>query len=240
MRIGIVSDVHVHRPEHCVEIEELIRHINAQEGLDLLLFAGDISHRLGQIREFLGAITLSCPRAWVPGNHDVWVIEPESGDDSAGYRYRELLGGISEETGWYYLPEAPLRLPEHGLTVVGNIGWLSDPGFSEWFNAKESEADAALARGFAEALDRALSNVVEGDRIVVVTHHPPAREVLGKYAARIAYAIHGHLHERYGPTLVEGVPFVAHPFGYPEQHDDPLDGLKILELSVGEKFLAPR
>jgi 3',5'-cyclic AMP phosphodiesterase CpdA len=229
MRIGIASDVHLHRPEHAEEIQELLLHINAQQ-LDLMVFAGDISHRTAEIRGFLGALAPACPRVWVPGNHDVWVIEPESPQDTAGYRYRELFGRLSAEVGWYYLPEAPLRLPEHRLTVVGNIGWLPDPGFSEWFDARASDADAALARGFAEGLARALENAEPGDRILVVTHHAPPLEVLSRFADRIALAVHGHEHRRHGPSSVQGVLLIAHPFGYPDQHEDALDGLRILEI----------
>ena len=61
MKIGICSDIHVHRQDQVREIQDLVKHVNAHRDLDLLICAGDLSHHLTQVREFLASITLHCP-----------------------------------------------------------------------------------------------------------------------------------------------------------------------------------
>ena len=153
LTIGLLSDVHAHRPDQAEALAGLIEHINAQPAPDLLLLAGDVSHRTAELSSFLGALRADCPRCWVPGNHDVWVIDPESADDSAELRYRQRFAAISEAQGWHYLPAGPLLLPELGLAAVGTLGWFTGPGFSEWFDQPSSEQDLELARRLADELE---------------------------------------------------------------------------------------
>jgi 3',5'-cyclic AMP phosphodiesterase CpdA len=258
LRIGICSDIHVHRLDQASEIEELITHVNAQRNLDLLICAGDLSHRSTEVSSFLRGITLDCPRAWVPGNHDLWVIDRESEQDTAELRYRSTLPALSKEAGWHYLPEGALSLAGTRLVVVGTTGWFTDRGYSEWFDAEADERDDELAKRLAVDLDRQIVSVPPAAKVILVTHHVPhpsclpdgdprraehstrIAEVIARHANRIELVVHGHKHRRYGPMIIDGVPYVAHPFGYPRQHERPEDGLRVLELERRRPAPRPR
>ena len=247
MKIGICSDIHVHRRDQADQVCDLVDHINDQQNLDLLLCAGDLSHTTREVHSFLHSITLQCPRAWLPGNHDIWVIEAESELDSAEKRYRQTLCDISRDTNWHYHPSGPLMLQDGTLAVVGSMGWFTDPGYSEWFDADAGVADAALAVELADDLQESITRTDKA-RLIVVTHHVPhpdclppgdARqaehnlhiaEVISQHAQRIALVVHGHKLRRYGPIEIGGIPYVAHPFGYPNQHKTPEDGFRIVDL----------
>jgi len=251
VKIGICSDIHVHRHDQAGEIQELIEHINAQRDLDLLICAGDLSHRSDEVRAFLESITLPCPRVWVPGNHDLWVIDAESESDTADRRYTVTLPALSRAAGWHYLPSGPVQLAGAGVAVVGTTGWFTDPGYSEWFDAEADGRDHALARRLAAELEEQIAGVKESARLIVVTHHVPhpaclpqgdarsaehsafVAEVIARHAARMELIVHGHKHRRYGPMAIHGVPCLAHPFGYPRQHKGPKDGLRVVVLAPG-------
>lgn len=248
MKVAICSDIHVHRHDHADEILNLVGHINAQRGLDLLICAGDLSHRTSEVREFLASITVSCPRAWVPGNHDLWVIEAESEQDHAENRYRVALPGIAREVGWHYLPDGPLHLAGQSTSVVGTTAWFTGPGYSEWHDAQADARDELLATRMAAELESQLLSVDLARRVIVVTHHVPhhgclgpddtpdgrvnrhVTEVIRRHAARIDLVVHGHRHRRYDPKVIDGVSFVAHPFGMPGQHVGAEDGLRVIEV----------
>jgi 3',5'-cyclic AMP phosphodiesterase CpdA len=258
LQIGICSDIHVHRHDQASEIQALIAHLNAQRDLDLLICAGDLSHRPTEAQSFLRAVTLDCPRAWVPGNHDLWVIDPESEKDTAEFRFRFGFPVLSKAESWHYLPEGPLSFAGGKLAVVGTTGWFTDRGYSEWFDAEADDRDDELAKRLAAELDRHIASVPNDARLIVVTHHVPhpaclldgdprkaehsvrIAEVIARYAKRIDLVVHGHKHRRYGPTIIEGVPYVAHPFGYPRQHERPEDGLRVIELDRHKLATSPR
>jgi 3',5'-cyclic AMP phosphodiesterase CpdA len=257
MLVGICSDIHVHRHDQAHEIRELVDYVNSRSDLDLLICAGDLSHRTVEALEFLQAITLGCPRAWVPGNHDLWVIDPESEADSSDNRYRMTLPSLSKASGWHYLPSGPLSLAAGRVAVVGTTGWFTDAGFSEWYEATADERDQELAMRLANDLERDIAATDPSARLIVVTHHVPhvecllemdprlsehsARiaEVIARHAERIDLVAHGHKHRRYGPKTIEGVRYVAHPFGYPRQHQGPEDGLRVLEVSPSSPRSCP-
>jgi len=250
MKVGICSDIHVHRHEQAAEIAELVEHINAQQDLDLLICAGDLSHRTAELRAFLRSITVDCPRAWVPGNHDLWVIDAESADDSAERRYRVTFPAISAECGWHYLPAGPLVLNAGAVAVVGSTAWFTGAGFSEWFDEQDDERNDGVALRLAEDLDACIAATDPSSRLIVVTHHVPhlaclpegtrrtsehsthVAEVIARHASRITLVAHGHKHHRYGPRSIEGLRYVAHPFGYPRQHQSVDDGLSVLTLDL--------
>jgi predicted phosphohydrolase len=249
LRIGILSDIHSHREDHAAEVGALVNHIRSAETPDLIVLAGDISHRLSEIETFLREIKVDCVKCWVPGNHDIWVIDSEFERDSAEYRYEVVFPKLSENLGWHYLPSGAAVLDDRGVAVVGNIGWFTGPGYSEWFDTEASGSDEELARHFAERLDQTINQVPSDYGIVFVTHHlshqqcpsykPKERgdlnkhvqEVLMRHRGRVVLAIHGHRHMRYGPVLIDGLWFVSHPFGYPSQHGHVDDGYRVLDIS---------
>lgn len=253
MIVGIMSDVHVHRGDHSEEITALVDSINSGPQPDLLIFAGDASHRLHELKQFLTDIKLECTKCWVPGNHDVWVIDKESAEDSSDHRYNALFPRISKDTGWHYLPAKPLYLPEYDVGIIGTVGWFSGDDYSEWFDAESSDSDKKLARKFARDLEESLRHLPPMIPLIVVTHHLSHQEIpsydpsqgnvwnthlqdfLGRHKSRIVLVVHGHRHVRYDPVTIDGYKFVAHPFGYPHQHQSVADGYRTVEVMSGLK-----
>jgi predicted phosphohydrolase len=178
------------------------------------------------------------------------VIDPESKTDTPDYRYRVQLPAISEAAHWHYLPTGPLHLAGGRYAVVGTIGWFTDEGYSEWFDADAGERDQQLARQFANELEESIRATEKSTSLIVVTHHVPhpaclpvgdprqgehsvhTAEVIARHADRIEFAVHGHKHRRYGPETIGGMRYIANPFGYPRQHEGPQDGLRVIELAV--------
>lgn len=248
--IGLLSDVHAHRHDQASDVVELLAHINASPTPDLLICAGDISHRTKEVHVFLSQITLPCPKCWVPGNHDIWVIDPESSSDTADSRYVDRFSEISKSVGWHYLPASPLVLAEHQVAIVGTIGWFIGNGYSGWFEEGGGARDEALARRFADELIAQIQIVPPDHSLIVVTHHlghsaspsydpaqgnvwnPHVQAILEEHKKRIALVIHGHRHQRYDPARIDGFLFAAHPFGYPLQHSSVEDGYRCIELNA--------
>lgn len=248
IKIAFCSDIHVHRHEHAADINALVQHINQITNLDAFLFVGDLSHRTEEIKSFLASITLDCPKLWVPGNHDIWVIDKESEQDSAEYRYNQHFAEISNAIGWHYLPAESFQLKQMNYVVIGTIGWFSGAGFSEWFDDDADERNEKLACEIAQNLERQIAGVAKGSRVVLVIHHVPHEQcipeharsrgrvnhhiqsILQRYKDKIELVIHGHYHSRYDAMDIDGVRFIAHPFGYPQQHASVDDGVKVIEL----------
>lgn len=248
MKLGICSDIHLHRHDQTEDIRALIAHINETAPPDAFICAGDLSHNAHEIEAFFGSIDLPCPKAWVPGNHDIWVVEPERAGDSAEDRYFRHLPELSARMGWHYLPSGPLLLPDLSVALVGSMGWFTDEGWSEWYEQDADHRDKALAHAFALKLEEELLGLPATHRAVVVTHHVPhaaclpegdprdgevsewMSETLIRRQQRIALVVHGHKHRRYGPKVADGVTFMAHPFGYPHHHSRPEDGYRVVEV----------
>ncbi len=250
MILGIMSDIHVHLREQATEVVKLLDSINTGPAPDLLLLAGDISHHTYEIDQFLQEFKIDCPKCWVPGNHDIWVIDKESPDDTPAYRYKVMFPRISRKAGWHYLPESPLFLSNYGIAIIGTMGWFTGQGYSEWFDSDSSDFDEMLAKTFAQELEQSIQQIPQNVPVVVVTHHLSHREIpsynanrgyifnlyleefLERHKKRILLVVHGHTHEKYGPTTINGFNFVSHPFGYPHQHDVTSDGYRTVEVPV--------
>jgi predicted MPP superfamily phosphohydrolase len=250
MILGLMSDIHSHRGDHADEVANLLESINNGPSPDLLLFLGDTSHRIPEIDQFLQAIKLRCPKGWIPGNHDIWVIDKESQEDTADHRYTVTFPHISKQAGWHYLPNNPLCLSRFGIAIIGTIGWFSGDGYSEWFDADSSSLDQDLAKRFGIELEKSLEQVPQDLQLIVATHHLSHNNIpsfdptqgnlwniylerfLEKYKDRIVLVVHGHRHVRYDPANVDDLVFVAHPFGYPHQHNSISDGYRTLEVPV--------
>jgi len=169
---------------------------------DALILAGDIGAG-DDFRRCLALFDrLDCVKALVPGNHDIWV-RPYDGRGDSWQVYDELLPSIARESGFHYLDNGPLMLP-NGPAVVGNMNWYdyswavdrlpeffpdwedrllnkrftrgqhNDRNFVRW-----SQTDASFSRLMADRLDAHLrAAFVERERAIVVMHHPPLRSML--------------------------------------------------------------
>jgi len=123
LTIALTADLHwgAHRDDGDLCTRRLVADL-ADQPPDLLILVGDI----GAGEDFEHCLELfdglSCRKALVPGNHDIWVREEDERGDSWDV-YRQYLPKISATHGFHYLDHAPLLLPEAGLAIVGSMNW---------------------------------------------------------------------------------------------------------------------
>ncbi len=165
---------------------------------DLLVLAGDI----GAGDEFDACLALfdglTCRKALVPGNHDVWVRSDDARGDSWAV-YDDFIPRVAAAHGFHVLDRSPLVFPEVGLAVVGSMNWYDYswgrdrlpaawPDYAERLKSKRftrgRHNDAVFVRwpfddpGFTRHAVEALeAHVAEAlarvPAAVLVTHHPP-------------------------------------------------------------------
>jgi 3',5'-cyclic AMP phosphodiesterase CpdA len=164
---------------------------------DVLVLAGDV----GAGNEFGECLALfdelSCRKALVPGNHDIWVNDGDPRGDSLDV-YRRHLPDLCGRHGFHYLDAEPLVLPESDLAVVGSINWY-DYSWSlellkklvpDWEDRLQSKRfsrgrhndarfvrwpldDVRFTAEVVTTLDRHLGEALgQVAKAVVVTHHP--------------------------------------------------------------------
>ncbi len=165
---------------------------------DLLILAGDIGagDDFGPCLELFA--DLSCRKALVPGNHDIWVTDSDGRGDSLRV-YREHLPQLSAAAGFHYLDAGPLLL-DADLAVVGSMNWYDYSwaldALKQWFpdelerlqSKRFSQGGrhndvrfvrwplddlgftAEAVAAFERHLDSALTQTANA---IVVTHHPP-------------------------------------------------------------------
>lgn len=119
-----MSDLHTDYPENRDAVVKLA--VAVHEGAaDVLIVAGDVSHKNERIERALTALKEAAPIvAYIPGNHDLWFDVPFAPADRAldtWQRYRVELAELCERIGVHYLPAAPLYLGK--VAIVGTCGW---------------------------------------------------------------------------------------------------------------------
>ncbi len=124
MRIASVSDLHTDYPENRDAVVKLA--IAIHEGkADVLVVAGDVSHKNDRIRRTLAALKEAAPIvAYIPGNHDLWFdvpFAPAREDLDTWDRYRRELEEVATSAGAHYLPSGPLYVGD--VAIVGTCGW---------------------------------------------------------------------------------------------------------------------
>jgi 3',5'-cyclic AMP phosphodiesterase CpdA len=198
LRLAITADLHWGiRASGDEATRLLVAHLEA-EPPDVLVLAGDV----GADRDFAPCLQLferlTCRKALVPGNHDIWVGANDSRGDSLRV-YRDYLPALCSVHGFHYLDRGPLLIPESDLGLVGSMNWYdyswsidalrrlfpgdehrlhskrflrgrhNDANYVRWpFDDKSFTATAVAT--MREHLETALARV---GRVIVVTHHPP-------------------------------------------------------------------
>lgn len=122
-RIAVTADLHwgTRHPAGTNATLELVADLY-HDPPDLFLLGGDV----GAGDEFARCLDLfrdlPCPKALVPGNHDIWVRSDDPRGDSLQV-YREFLPRVSADHGFHYLDHGPLIFPDAGFAVVGSMNW---------------------------------------------------------------------------------------------------------------------
>jgi 3',5'-cyclic AMP phosphodiesterase CpdA len=165
---------------------------------DVLVLGGDVGagDDFERCLELFDGLT--CRKALVPGNHDIWVEENDRRGDSLSV-YREYLPRLCAEHGFTYLDQTPLLLPEAGLALVGSINWYDYswsidrlpavlPDWEERLRTKRFSRgrhndgrfvrwpldDIRFTAEVVALLERHLEMVLaQVAQAIVITHHPP-------------------------------------------------------------------
>ncbi|MBN2025399.1 MAG: metallophosphoesterase [Actinobacteria bacterium] len=146
MRIAYTSDLHVDISQRNWELVPYLAKVLKIIDPDVFVIAGDVSPELGDLEYVLDCFSgLQCPRLFIPGNQDIWVLSEEM----------QEKGHDSYEKYYFYLPDACRR---NGFTplwmepmVLGGVGFV---GSIAWYDHAGPGADsAALPRESHYLLD---------------------------------------------------------------------------------------
>jgi len=210
MRLAVTADLHWGLdPRGDAASRDLAR---AVEDLapDAFAIAGDV----GEGEAFAHCLALferlECDRLVVPGNHDVWARGVTF--DSLEL-YESELPRIAAESGFHYLDQRPYHSASSGTTVVGSINWydysFADPAvLDEHADAPEMYrrklfptgvhndgrfvrfglTDEAFTERVVGTVERQLRELPDSvERVVVIQHHPPVRELFYPTALTSTY-----------------------------------------------------
>jgi len=199
VRLAITADLHwgSHAAGDAAS-REIVAELHRRT-IDLLVLAGDV----GAGQEFEPALelfdSLTCQKALVAGNHDLWVRPDDPRGDSLTV-YQKHLPDVCARHGFHYLDGGALHLPNCDLSLVGSINWYDYSWtnhdelarhFPDWEDRLKTKRftrgrhnDARFIRwptddrGFTAqvvaAFERSLCEAVKLSRnVIVVTHHPP-------------------------------------------------------------------
>lgn len=242
--ILLLSDVHL----------EFRQNYQIKDGGDILVLAGDIgAPKLPSYKQFL----LECKKNFkevlvLPGNHEYY------GAKYTMTQYEEIIKDICTETKCLYLNKQVHKI--YGITFIGATLWTKIPpecaktvenkmndyrsiriGVKEMFSARQCNE---LHEDHRKFIIDELSKVNEDEKVVVVTHHLPSKQLIDdKYKIDLykdincAYASNcedimksslnikawlcGHSHSIISKTI-EDVPCYINCVGYLSEGLDPI------------------
>ncbi len=142
MRIFAISDIHVDHLDNWSWIEQLSPSAFLD---DVLILAGDVSHRMDLLQKVFQLLLSRFQKVFfVPGNHELWVMEPSEGDSLQ--KFHAILQlckqmGISCEAEVLTTPAGKLRIvplfswytrPEEGPDSLYVVKKAEDPNLKIW------------------------------------------------------------------------------------------------------------
>lgn len=240
MRVFALSDIHV---DYDVNLQ-WVRHLSRVDYVnDVLILAGDVSHRPALLSECLTALAQRFRQVlFVPGNHDLWILDDPDGGDSflkfARVRETVLACGASMEPlqwgPWFFMPL---------------LGWY-DYSFGEpgaqlkqvWADFRACRWPAHMgAADVAARLDALNPHAVApppGSRVITFSHFMPRPDLIPAFvpsqhrmldpvlgSTRLETAlrkfrpeihVYGHSHINRS-VMLDGVRYVNNAFGYPQE-----------------------
>jgi putative phosphoesterase len=196
MKIGVTSDLHTDVTPLNQRILPHIIEAAERADLDIFILAGDLSPDLFEFAGILAKFaesSVNCPKLFVPGNHDIWVVRFP--DATSEQKYRAITR-ICDEYDFHHLGPKPFVRDCVGF--CGTIGWY-DYSFrhqahnistqryaskrlygSIWNDlnyAKWGETDSEVAHRFEVELQHQIDAVRSSvSQIIVTTHHVPFQE----------------------------------------------------------------
>ncbi|MGY5854406.1 MAG: metallophosphoesterase [Candidatus Thorarchaeota archaeon] len=144
MRIAAISDIHTRSKGADDKLLDAIQ--RRVEGLapDVFVIAGDISHRIDDLRDALSKLRInSCENLYVAGNHDVW-FEEEIGLGTLE-KYSKVVGEVCKEEGFSHLPDGPYV--NEDIAFIGSMGWYDYSFKSEDLNIDDEHYEKKQFQG---------------------------------------------------------------------------------------------
>lgn len=191
----MVSDLHVDHLQNRSRAREFIRDLR-QDPAQVLVVAGDLSHKMAQVDEFLRLLSEHPGRKlWVAGNHDIWIVRQGPSEPPDSWAKLDALSDLARSHGFHSLEDANATVGDH--TFVGTIGWydysFANPGLGfgadeyagkKWRDltymdlpyARWGVPDEEVAARLHERLDRHLKEAEPP--VVFVSHHVPLEELV--------------------------------------------------------------
>ncbi|WP_028606135.1 metallophosphoesterase [Ottowia thiooxydans] len=239
MRIFAISDLHVDYEPNREWVQQLSR---ADYVDDMLILAGDISHKQPLLEECLLALTSRFAQVlFVPGNHDLWVLDEPPGTDSIT-KFNRLAKTVSDCGAFM----EPIRRGE--LLVVPLLGWydysFGMPGKelnSGWTDFRACRWPAGFTMDDVAAyFDRLNAPVsTEGaSKLITVSHFLPRIDLIPSYVherfrvldpvlgstrieerlRRLKPSIHVYGHSHINRSVwIDGIRYVNNAFGNPRE-----------------------
>lgn len=116
MRLLVTADLHFNHRHSKPLAEKLIAEMNAAGG-DALLVVGDTATADGEaLEQCLSLFNFPGPKLFVPGNHELWTLRPDSHALFSGELPRRVRA-----LGWHWLQSKPFVAGD--VTIVGSMGW---------------------------------------------------------------------------------------------------------------------
>jgi len=239
MRIFALSDIHVDYEVNAKWIRNLSQ---SDYRDDLLILAGDVSHKQTLLASCLNALTRRFRQVlFVPGNHDLWVLG-EGKEKTSLQKFLEVADTV-EASG---ASMQPFR--RDGVLVMPLFGWY-DYSFGEpseilmnvWTDFRacrwpEGYDAADVAEHFAR-MNR-VPPAIAGEKVITFSHFLPRIDLVPPYVPQkhrmldpvlgstrleeqlrlLRPAIHVYGHSHINRTVMyDGIAYVNNAFGYPQE-----------------------
>jgi 3',5'-cyclic AMP phosphodiesterase CpdA len=198
LRLALTADLHWGPHRNGNEATQFLADFLRAQPPEVLILAGDVgaADHFGECLALFDELT--CRKALVPGNHDIWVQSDDPRGDSLQV-YRRHLPMLCEQHGFHYLDQGPLIFPEADLALAGSINWYDYswsietlrrqlPDYQHRLKTKvfsrgrHNDArfirwpldDIRFTAEVVATLERHLREALtQARRAIVVTHHPP-------------------------------------------------------------------
>lgn len=262
MRIFALSDLHVDHDVNAQWVRNLSRHDYRD---DLLILAGDITHRQSLLGWCFGALAARFRQVlFVPGNHDLWVIDEPPPLDSL--QKFDIVAAIAQDNG-VFLRE----FRRDDVLVVPLLGWYDysfgvpgDELMRLWMDFRACRwppglEPAQVAEHFTACnafAERAVALAGSGVRkIITFSHFLPRIDLLPSYIPaklrfldpvlgsrrldqqlrRLGSSLHVYGHSHVNRQIrIDGVNYVNNAFGSPQE-----DRIATKELLRIDDMLSP-
>lgn len=240
MRIFALSDIHVDYDANAQWVGNLSRH---EYHDDLLILAGDITHRLDLLGWCVSALSVRFKQVlFVPGNHDLWVVGEERAKTSL-QKFVDVQATIEDSgasmgsfrrNGVHIVPLQSWYDYSFGQPSEDLMGMRSDYRACRW------PADFGPAEAAAHFAKMNSNLDTDGaTRVITFSHFLPRIDLVPDYVPRkhrildpvlgsagidaelraLGSSLHVYGHSHINRSVhIDGVRYVNNAFGYPQEN----------------------